>query len=69
MRDQVGKNGEKQGSESGEAAPKKTHCEGENGKKEERKKQRLSSRNWKRRDRKGTDRKGKDRKREHKVST
>ena len=47
MRDQVGKNGEKQGSESGEAAPKKTHCEGENGKKEERKKQRLSSRNRK----------------------
>ena len=33
MRDQVGKNGEKQGSESGEAAPKKTHCEGETGRK------------------------------------
>ena len=69
MRDQVGKNGEKQGSESGEAAPKKTHCEGENGKKEERKKQRLSSRNRNRSGRKKAEGKGKARKREHKGST
>ena len=58
MRDQVGKNGEKQGSESGEAAPGK-QLRGGNGKKEERKKQRLSSRNRKRSGRKKADRKGK----------
>ena len=33
MRNQVGKNGENQGSESGKGAPKKTHCEGETGRK------------------------------------
>ena len=33
MRDQVGKNGENQRSESGREAPKKTHCEGETGRK------------------------------------
>ena len=29
----VGENGESQGSESGKGAPKKTHCEGETGRK------------------------------------
>ena len=33
MRNQVGKNGENQRSESGREAPKKTHCEGETGRK------------------------------------
>ena len=31
MRNQVGENGEKPGSESGREAPKKTRCEGETG--------------------------------------
>ena len=48
---------------------KMTHCEGENGKKEERKKQRLSSKNRKRSGRKEADRKGKARKRKQKGST
>ena len=33
MRNQVGKNGENQRSESGREAPEKTHCEGETGRK------------------------------------
>ena len=33
MGNQVGKNGENQRSESGREAPKKTHCEGETGRK------------------------------------
>ena len=33
MRNQVGKNGENQRSESGREAPKTTHCEGETGRK------------------------------------
>ena len=33
MRNQVGKNGEDPRSESGKGAPKKTHCEGETGRK------------------------------------
>ena len=33
MRNQVGRNGENQRSESGREAPKKTHCEGETGRK------------------------------------
>ena len=33
MGNQVGKNGENQRSESGKGAPKKTHCEGETGRK------------------------------------
>ena len=33
MRNQVGENGENQRSESGREAPKKTHCEGETGRK------------------------------------
>ena len=33
MRNQVGKNGGNQRSESGREAPKKTHCEGETGRK------------------------------------
>ena len=33
MRNQVRKNGENQRSESGREAPKKTHCEGETGRK------------------------------------
>ena len=43
---QVRRNGESQGSESGEGAPDKP-LRGEDGKREERKKQRLSSRNRK----------------------
>ena len=48
---------------------KMTHCEGESGKKEERKKQRLSSQNRNRSRRKKAEGKGKARRRERKGST